>query len=127
MKKTILMLATTLLTANAFATSYHFKKITYKGTTQKGAECSVVFDLANNNISFSFERDGFGFSVDPLDIQDAFAQNVSPIVLKGNDGPVSARLAITREEGKTVRASYTSKAFLNTKRVLCSNLVKVEQ
>lgn len=127
MKKTILMLATTLLTANAFATSYHFAKTTYKGTTQNGGECSVIFDLANSNISFSFAGGGFGFAVDPLDIQDAVGQNISPIVLKGSDGPVNARLSLTREDGKVTRASYTQKTFLVAKRVLCSNLKKVVQ
>ena len=97
----------------------------WEGKTERGASCLVEFVLENNNISFSYGGEGFGFIVDSELIQKAMALGNNKYVLKGGDGPFEAQLSLYfGAPGVLESVRYSRSAFLiPITRVQCGRLV----
>ncbi|HND85280.1 MAG TPA: hypothetical protein PLU50_05700, partial [Pseudobdellovibrionaceae bacterium] len=70
----------------AFFNNLAIARSGWEGKTERGASCLVEFVLENNNVSFSYGGEGFGFIVDSELIQKAMALGNNKYVLKGGDG-----------------------------------------
>ncbi|HWU42080.1 MAG TPA: hypothetical protein VN132_01540 [Bdellovibrio sp.] len=98
------------------------------GITKDGSECAVRLPQENDNIlSFSYGHDGFGFVYSPEQLTTALKAGQNPIIIKGGDGPISAKLALNlNQDGSINSAVYTQWAVIIPKRVICDHFRIIE-